>query len=150
MSKEPQVSHVNKDFGPVDIASNKYVDHPSIFKISTKGTKETFPKNYKSDPLWDKNYRPTGLLPTVSNIFERIMQNQIIDYMNQYLLLGYVNTEKASLHKRLCFISLKNETLCMIKKLCATLIDLSKAFEAINYELWVAALNSYGFSKETP
>ena len=44
MSKEPQVSHVNKDFGPIDIASNKYVDHPSIFKISTKGTKRDFSK----------------------------------------------------------------------------------------------------------
>ena len=42
MSKEPQVSHVNKDFGPIDIASNKY--HPSIFKISTKGTKRDFSK----------------------------------------------------------------------------------------------------------
>ena len=44
MSKEPQVSHVNKDFGPIDIASNKYVDHPSIFKISTKGKKRDFSK----------------------------------------------------------------------------------------------------------
>ena len=29
-------------------------------------------------------------------------------------------------------------------------MDLSKAFEAINYELLVATLNACGFSKETP
>ena len=30
--KGPQVSHVNEDSDPIDIALNKYVGHPSIFK----------------------------------------------------------------------------------------------------------------------
>ena len=51
-----------------------------------------------------KNYRPVSVLPTVSKIFERIMQKQTINYINQYLFPCYVGTEKASLHKRLCFI----------------------------------------------
>ena len=39
-----------------------------------------------------KKKRPVSVLPTVSKIFERIMQKQIIDYINQYnspLLCGY-------------------------------------------------------------
>ena len=32
-AKGPQVSHVNEDSDPIDIALNKYVGHPSIFKI---------------------------------------------------------------------------------------------------------------------
>ena len=39
-----------------------------------------------------KKDRPVSVLPTVSKIFERIMQKQIIDYINQYispLLCGY-------------------------------------------------------------
>ena len=31
--KGPQVSHVNKNSDPINIALNKYVDHPSVFKI---------------------------------------------------------------------------------------------------------------------
>ena len=31
--KGPQVSHVNEDSDPIDIALNKYVDHLSTFKI---------------------------------------------------------------------------------------------------------------------
>ena len=30
--KGPQVSHVNEKSGTIDIALNKYVDHPSMFK----------------------------------------------------------------------------------------------------------------------
>ena len=172
--KGPQVSPVNENSDPIDIASNKYGDHLSIFKIkkyfnkptecnfsevtpndikkdiksldpSKKGTFKTItPKSLngkiyvhhyeiygpkklykkglfqritpffrKDNPLLVKNYRPASVLPTVS---KRIMQKQIIDYVKQYLLLCYVDTEKASLHKRLCFISLKNGTLCLIKK----------------------------------
>ena len=58
-----------------------------------------------------KNYRFVSVLPTVSKIFERIMQKQIIIYINHYHLPCYLGTEKASLHKQLCFISLKNGTL---------------------------------------
>ena len=32
----------------------------------------------------------------------------------------------------------------------AILMDLSKAFDTINYKLSVAKFNAYGFSKETP
>ena len=75
--KGPQVSHVNENSDPVDIALNKYGDHPSIFKI---------------------HYR------------------NIIGHINQYLFPCYVGTEKSSLHKRLCFILLKNGTLCLMQK----------------------------------
>ena len=170
--KGPQLSHVNENSDPINIALNKYVDHPSIFKIkeyfnkltecnfsevtpkvikneiksfdrSKKGTfKNITPKSLKGkiyvyhyeiyepkklykkglfqritpffkkdNPLLVKNYRLASILPTVSIISESIIQKQIIDYIKQCLLLCYMDTEKASLHKHLCFISLKNGTL---------------------------------------
>ena len=44
------------------------------------------------------------------------MEKQIIGHINQYLFPCYVGTEKSSLHKRLCFILLKNGTLCLMQK----------------------------------
>ena len=32
-AKGPQVSHLNEDSDPIDIALNKYVGHPCIFKL---------------------------------------------------------------------------------------------------------------------
>ena len=88
--------------------------------------KGTFPKDLKNadvtpvfkkdNLLLAKNYKPVSIWPTVSKIFERIMQKKIIDYINQYFLPCFLDTEKASVYKRLCFISLKNEALYLIKK----------------------------------
>ena len=149
--KGPQVSHVNEDSDPIDIALNEYVGYPSTFKIkeyfneltecnfsevipndiSDIWAKEivrkgTFPKDLKNadvtpvfkkdNLLLAKNYKPVSVWPTVSKIFERIMQKKIIDYINQYFLPCFLDTEKASVYKRLCFISLKNEALYLIKK----------------------------------
>ena len=76
--------------------------------------KETFSTNLKNadvtpvfkkyNPLLAKNYRPVSVLRTVLKIFERLLQKQIIDYINQYLsplLCGYrkgFSTQTALLH----------------------------------------------------
>ena len=45
----------------------------------------------KKDKSFVENYRPVSVLPTVSKIFERIMQKQISDYIRKFLspLCGY-------------------------------------------------------------
>ena len=46
----------------------------------------------KKDKTFVENYRPVSVLPTVSKIFERIMQKQISDYIGKLLspfLCGY-------------------------------------------------------------
>ena len=54
--KGPQVCHVNKNSDPIDIALNKYVDHPNIFKIKEyfiQSTESSFsvvkPKDIKKE-----------------------------------------------------------------------------------------------------
>ena len=46
----------------------------------------------KKDKTFVANYRPVSFLPTVSKIFERIMQKEISDYIGKFLsrfLYGY-------------------------------------------------------------
>ena len=46
----------------------------------------------KENPLLAKNYRPVSVLPTVTKIFERLMQSQLNEHINQFLspsLCGY-------------------------------------------------------------
>ena len=89
-----------------------------------------------------------SVLSTVSKIFEKIMQNQLNKHINQFLspfLCGYrtgFNTETA-----LLLLIQKWKTMLDNKGYTGTiLMDLSKAFDTINYELLVAKLNVCGLA----
>ena len=95
------------------------------------------------------SYRPLSVLPYASKVFERDLKQQI-----QSALEG-------KLHKNLCGyregFSTQHALISMLEKMKqsldkkgfagAVLMDLSKAFDCINYELLIAKLNSYGFGK---
>ena len=55
----------------------------------------------KEDASLLKNYRPVSVLPVVSKIYERIMQKQILEYIESVYLLIYVDIEKDTVRKRL-------------------------------------------------
>ena len=65
----------------------KLVDVTSVFK--------------KEDASLLKNYRPASILPVVSKIYEKIIQKQILEYIDKHLSPHYVDTEKATVRKRL-------------------------------------------------
>ena len=46
--------------------------------------KPIFKKGLRMDP---SDYRPTSLLPLISKIFEKIVHDQMIDYLYQYNIL---------------------------------------------------------------
>ena len=75
-----------------------YVCHYEIYGPNKLYKKRLFqritPVFKNNNPILVKNYRPVSVLPTVSKIFERIMQKQLIDYINQCLLTCYVGPEK--------------------------------------------------------
>ena len=104
----------------------------------------------KENPLLAKNYRPVSVLPTVTKIFENIMQNQLNKHINRFLspfLCGY--RTGFSTQTALLLLIEKWKTMLDNKGYTgAILMDLSKAFDTINYELLIAKLNVYGFSNE--
>ena len=93
----------------------------------------------KKDKTFVENYRPVSVLPTVSKIFERIMQKQITDYIGKFLspfLCGY----RKGFSTQYALLSLiERWRLCLDKQgfAGALLMDLSKAFDTINHELYL-------------
>ena len=57
-------------------------DFPQNLKLA-----DIKPVYKKNDPLDETNYRPVRVLPVASNVFERLMQKQINDFINFFLSL---------------------------------------------------------------
>ena len=55
----------------------------------------------KKDQTFVQNFRLVSVLPTVSKIFEIIMQKQISDYIRKFSLLLYVDIVKVLVHNML-------------------------------------------------
>lgn len=87
----------------------------------------------KKNPLLVKNYSLASVLPTVSKTFERIMQKQIIDFVNQYLSLLLCKCRKAfSTQTALLYLTKKWNFVLKNKRYAVAIqMDLSKAFDTI-------------------
>ena len=91
-----------------------------------------------------KNYRPVSALPTASKVFERLLDEQIIDYMGPYLssrLCGFRKGYNA-------LVRMLEKWTTSLDNVGAILMDLSKAFDCITNDLLLAKLDAYGFSRE--
>ena len=120
-------------------------------------SKQKFPSKLKLadvTPLFKKlenvckeNYRPVSLLPLVSKIFERIMQEQMIKFIGDHLspfLCGYRKGYNFQ-YALIAMIEKWKKSLDNGGMFAAILMDLSKAFDTINHELLIAKLHAYGF-----
>ena len=96
-----------------------------------------------------KNYGPVSVLPVVSKIYERIMQKQILQYRDKHISLHWCGYRKGYSTQTALISMLKKWKLSIDNEGFAgvALMDLSKAFEAINHQLFLAKLHAYGFSR---
>ena len=119
--------------------------YPKAFKTS-----KVSPIFKKGDNTLLSNYRPISLLPTISKIFERIIYNQLSKYFNDSNLLAEQqygfrtghSTELAAV-KLVDFISHEMESGNTPGNIN---VDLSKAFDTINYDILLDKLSYYGIS----
>ena len=103
----------------------------------------------KEDATNVKNYRPVSVLPTVSKIYERILQKQLLDHIEQYLspqICGYRKGYSAQ-YALVALLEKWKGTLDMGGYAGAMLMDLSKAFDTLDHELLLAKLYAYGVDK---
>ena len=109
------------------------------------------PIHKKDETTVDSNYRNVSVLPVVSKIYEKVLQKQIGDYMEEVLspyLCGYRKGYNAQ-HALLSLLEKWRISLDKGGYGGAILMDLSKAFDTINYDLLLAKLHAYGFDRNS-
>ena len=104
----------------------------------------------KKDKTFVQNYRPVSVLPTVSKVFEGIMQKQISDYIGKLLSPFLCRYRKGFSIQYALLTLIERWKFCLDKQgfAGALLMDLFKAFDTINHELLIAKLHSYRFSTD--
>ena len=105
----------------------------------------------KLDPLNKENYRPVGLLPHLSKVFERIIYKQTNSYMEDKLAkcLTCFRKSHVTQHSLLTMLEKwKKKEIDNGSYVSALFMDLSKAFDTINHDLMLAKLKAYGFSTD--
>ena len=108
---------------------------------------EVSPVFKKKDDLNKENYRPISVLSHVSKVFERVMYQQIEDFMKDKLsnlLIGFRKNHNTQ-HCLTSLLERWKKTLDKGGYIFAIFMDLSKALDTLNYILLITKLGAYGF-----
>ena len=109
-----------------------------------------FKKGEKSDL---NNYRPISVIPVVSKVFEKIVYDQLYQYLNDNQLLSSCQSGFRSLHSTLTAlleatnswsVNIDNGFLNGV-----VFIDLKKAFDTIDHEIILRKLSYFGADQAT-
>ena len=93
-----------------------------------------------------ENYRPVGLLSYTSKVVERILYNQLNDFMKDKLsnTLNGLRKAHSAQHSLLIMIKKWKGALDEDMKVGAIFIDLSKVFDTLSHRLLLTKLKAYG------
>ena len=97
------------------------------------------------------NYRPISLLPTIFKVFERVIYSQLYTYFSennllseqQYGFRAQHSTELASI-KLVDNIITQMDSVHNVKTHFTIFGDLSKAFDCLNYNIFLSKMEYYG------
>ena len=105
---------------------------------------------FKKEDLFDKcNYRPVSILPLLSKVHEKVIYNQLCDYSESFLNNIICGFRKAHSTQHALFKLLQSwqQVLHDGDFIDTVLMDLSKAYDCIPHNLWIAKLECYGVDK---
>ena len=103
----------------------------------------------KEDPLDKSNYRPVSILPLLSEVYEKVIYNQLSDYFDSFLNNILCGFRKAHSTQHALFKLLQSwqQVLDNGGFIGTILMDLSKAYDCLTHNLLIAKLECYGVDK---
>ena len=130
----------------------------SLIKMSfAKGTfpsrlkkAQVIPLYKKKDSLNKENYRPVSILPTTSKIHERVIHEQLSEYLDD-MFNPFLAAFRKGYGCQTTLLRLLEDWRSALDKheyVAAILMDLSKAFDCLPHNLLLAKLQAYGVSSD--
>jgi hypothetical protein len=111
------------------------------------------PIHKKGDTCEVSNYRPVALLSSVSKLFEKLVHRQLSAFLYDYHILSdkqHGFCKGLSCKTALCRLSgLLSEAKRLKKESVLVTIDFARAFDTLNFDILLSALESYHFSTLT-
>ena len=137
----PPLTHIIN----LSISSRKF---PVLWKKA-----KIIPLHKKDDQLNPKNFRPVAILPIFSKIMERVIFNQIIQYLNSNNLLHPNHHAYRSGHNTTTALIQMYDTWINayedgeLSGVC--LLDMSAAFDIVDHSLLLKKMKLYGFGEDS-
>lgn len=95
-----------------------------------------------------RNYRPISILPVLSKVFEKIVYNRLISFINKYNILSESQYGfRAQRSTELAITSVLNKIMNAIENKQISIgifLDLSKAFDTVNHNILITKLEHIG------
>lgn len=116
---------------------------PNILKLS-----KVIPLFKKGDVMQLSNYRPISLLSIFSKIFEKLLANRIVHFLESYNILSKnqhgFHRNRSTLSALASILNYIYKNLDQGNKVMAVFVDLSKAFDCVDHDILLKKIECYG------